>query len=68
MLASDGGRSARPFVHDPAAYAILAGSLGLSPADLARELDDRSAFLESLAERGICDPPSVAAEVRAYPG
>ena len=68
MLASDGGRSARPFVHDPAVYAILAGSLGLSPADLARELDDRSAFLESLAERGICDPPSVAAEVRAYPG
>ena len=31
MLAGDGGRSARPFVHDPAAYAILAASLGLTP-------------------------------------
>jgi hypothetical protein len=67
MLAGDGGRSARPFVHDPAAYAILAGSLGLTPADLEAELAARSAFLESLAVDGICDPPSVAVAVREYP-
>ena len=68
MLPGDGGRASRPFIHDRSAYAVLAETLGLSPADLARELDDRSAFLESLAERGICDPPSVAVALRAHPG
>ena len=54
------------FVHDPAGYAILAASLGLTPDNLETELADRSAFLESLAERGICDPVSVALAVRGF--
>jgi hypothetical protein len=66
MLPSDGGRSTRSFVHDPAGYAILAASLGLTPDGLEAELADRSAFLESLAERGICDPPSVAGAIREH--
>ena len=66
MLASDGGRSTRPFEHDPAAYAILATSLGLTPDALESELTHRSTFLETLAERGVCDPPSVAEAIRSY--
>ena len=66
MLPDDGGRAARPFAHDPVAYAVLAGSLGLTAEDFESELADRSSFLEALAERGICDPPSVAAAVRTY--
>jgi hypothetical protein len=68
MLPDDGGRTARPFVHDPAAYAVLAGSLGLSPDALETELSDRSAYLAALAERGVCDPPSVAIAIREYRG
>jgi hypothetical protein len=68
MLPGDGGRSVRPFVHDAAAYAVLAASLGEAPEALERELTDRSAFLDTLAERGICDPPAVAAAVRGFPG
>jgi hypothetical protein len=67
MLPGDGGRSSRPFVHDPAAYAVLAASLGLTPAELESELASRSAFLESLAGTGVCDPPSVALAIREYP-
>jgi len=67
MLPDDGGRSARPFEHDPAAYAVLARSLGLTADALEAELSDRSAFLEGLAERGICDPPAVAIAIRDYP-
>jgi hypothetical protein len=67
MLPDDGGRAARPFVHDPEAYALLAGSLGLRADELETELAARAAFLEDLAERGVCDPPSVAIAVRAYP-
>ncbi|MBA2264710.1 MAG: hypothetical protein H0W10_08615 [Chloroflexi bacterium] len=67
MLPDDGGRAARPFEHDPAAYAVLAHSLGIGAEELDKELRHRSAFLEDLAQRGICDPPSVAAAVREYP-
>ncbi|MEP7082003.1 MAG: hypothetical protein ABI841_03390, partial [Chloroflexota bacterium] len=66
MLPSDAGRSAQPFEHDPAAYAVLARSLGLEADALEAEIASRAAFLESLAERGICDPPAVAAAVAAY--
>jgi len=68
MLSSDGGRTARPFVHDSAGYEALAVSLGLSIDELEEELGHRSAFLESLAERGVCDPPSVADALHAYRG
>nr|MBA3586163.1 hypothetical protein [Chloroflexota bacterium] len=68
MLPDDGGRSARPFDHAVAAYAILAASLGMAAEELEAELTHRSAFLESLAERGVCDPPSVAVALRSYPG
>jgi hypothetical protein len=67
MLPGDGGRASRPFIHDPAAYAVLATSLGMTPQTLEAELAQRSAFLEGLATRGVCDPPSVAVAVRAYP-
>ncbi len=67
MLPSDGGRSSRQFVHDPAAYSVLAGSLGMAPHALEAELAERAAFLEALAERGICDPQSVGAAVRTFP-
>jgi len=66
MLPGDGGRSTRLFEHDPAAYAVLATSLGLGADAFESELSDRSAFLDSLAERGICDPPSVAEALRSY--
>jgi hypothetical protein len=67
MLPDDGGRSARPFLHDPEAYAVLAGSLGVAAEQLERELDQRGAFLDELARRGICDPAAVALAVRDYP-
>lgn len=67
MLASDGGRSRRPLVHDPVAYAVLATSLGLSPAALESELAERGDYLAALALRGICDPASVAAAIVEYP-
>ncbi len=67
MLPDDGGRSARPFIHDSVAYAVLAGTLGLGVDAFEAELAHRSAFLESLAERGICDPHSVAVAIRDYP-
>ena len=66
MLPDDGGRSGRSFVHDPAAYAVLAASLGLAPSALEEEISVRGAFLEDLADQGICDPPSVAAAVRRF--
>ena len=66
MLATDGGRSSRPFVHDPEAYTVLAASLGLAPEALEREIGERAAFLEGLGAGGICDPPSVAAAIRDY--
>ncbi|MDQ4034992.1 MAG: hypothetical protein M3153_03605 [Chloroflexota bacterium] len=68
ILPDDGGRAARPFEHDHSAYAVLAASLGLEPMAFEAELADRSRFLEDLAVRGICDPPSVAAAVRSYRG
>lgn len=67
MLAGDGGRSRRPLIHNPAAYALLAASLGLSAGALESELAERSAYLAALSERGICDPGSVAAAVVDYP-
>ena len=67
MLATDNGRAVRPLHHDPAAYAVLAAGLGLAPDTLEAELRDRSAFLETLAERGVCDAPSVAEAIGAYP-
>ena len=45
----------------------LPRSLGTAPDELEAELTNRSAFLEALAERGVCDPPSVAMAIRAYP-
>ncbi len=66
-LPDDGGRSARRLVHDPEAYAALAATLGLEPRAFEVELAQRGAFLEALAEHGICDPPSVAIAVRGYP-
>jgi len=66
MLPDDGGRSVRPLVHDADAYAVLATSLGLRADALALELAERAAFLEDLAGRGVCDPPSVAAAVRTF--
>ncbi len=67
MLPDDGGRTTQPFEHDRAAYAVLAHSLGLEAGSFEEELAHRSAFLEDLARRGVCDPPSVAAAVAAYP-
>ena len=67
MLPDDGGRTDRPFVHDPAAYAVLAATLGLAPGALEAELADRAAFLEGLAALGVCDPASVAGAIRDYP-
>lgn len=67
MLPDDGGRTDRPFHHDPGAYAVLAASLGLAADELEDELARRAAFLADLAQRGVCDPPSVAEAVRAYP-
>jgi hypothetical protein len=67
MLPDDGGRSTRPFEHDPAAYAVLARSLGMGAEELEAELTHRSGFLEALAARGVCDSPSVAVAIRDYP-
>jgi hypothetical protein len=67
VLRTDGGRPGRPFVHEPAGYAALATSLGISADALEAELVHRSAFLADLATRGICDPPSVAAAIAEYP-
>ena len=66
MLPDDGGRVTRPFTHDPAAYAVLAASLGEPAEAFERELTRRASFLEQLAEAGICDPPSVAEAIRAF--
>jgi hypothetical protein len=68
MLPGDGGRSALPFIHDPAAYAVLAATLGLSAEELEAELAARSAFLEDLAAQGVCDPSSVADAIRRQSG
>jgi hypothetical protein len=67
MLPDDGGRSERAFVHDPVAYGVLAESLGVTAEALEAEIEERRAFLEELAARGICDPVSVALAVRDYP-
>jgi hypothetical protein len=67
MLPDDGGRTDRAFLHDPAAYAVLAASLGTTAAALESEIAGRREFLEALATRGICDPASVALAVRDYP-
>jgi hypothetical protein len=67
MLAGDGGRSRRPLIHDLAAYAVLAATLGVSAGALETELAERSAYLAALLNRGICDPASVAAAVTEYP-
>jgi hypothetical protein len=67
LLPDDGGRLALPFEHDPAGYALLARTLGLRADQLEEELDTRAAFLEALAMRGVCDPPSVALAIRDYP-
>jgi hypothetical protein len=67
VLATDGGRGERPLHHDPAAYGVLAGSLGVSAVELDEELSQRAAFLLALAERGICSPPAVARAVIDYP-
>ena len=67
LLPGDGGRASRPLVHDPSAYAVLAASLGLGADALEAELEARSAFLSTLADRGICEPARVAAAVADYP-
>ncbi|MDP9271551.1 MAG: hypothetical protein M3P14_11390 [Chloroflexota bacterium] len=67
VLRTDGGRLKRPFVHEPAGYAALAASLGLSAAALEAELAHRSAFLTDLAARGVCDPLAVAEAITEYP-
>jgi hypothetical protein len=67
VLAGDGGRRARSLVHDPAAYVTLAASLEMPGDALERELDERIAFLEALAERGICGPAEVAMALIDYP-
>ena len=66
MLSSDGGRSSRPFIHDPDAYGVLAASLGLAADAIEAELERRARFLQDLAERGICDVASVADAVTGY--
>ena len=68
LLPDDGDRSARPFVHDADAYAALAISLGLEADAFESELVSRAAFLDDLARRGVCDPPSVAVAVREWSG
>ena len=66
MLPDDGGRTHRPFVHDPAAYGELATSLGIDADAFEIELDARAEFLEDLARRGVCDPPSVAQSIQTF--
>jgi hypothetical protein len=67
ILASDGGRASLPLIHDSAAYTVLATSLGLTAEALEAELAHRSGWLMALAERGVCDPLSVAEAIGAYP-
>ena len=67
ILPDDGGRSSRPLVHDDAAYAVLAASLGLAPEAFAAELAERRAFLARLAARGDCDPVAFATALATYP-
>ena len=66
FLPDDRGRAQRPLVHDPAAYAVLAASLGIEAADFEAELAHRSTFLAALAERGACDPVSVSMALADY--
>ncbi|HEX5039827.1 MAG TPA: hypothetical protein VFW95_06820 [Candidatus Limnocylindria bacterium] len=66
MLPGDGGRTERPLEHDPAAYAVLATTLGLTPPSFEAEVARRAAYLEDLGLRGVCDPPSVALALREY--
>jgi len=66
ILRTDGGRRARPFLHEPSGYAALAATLGLSAEALDRELAHRSAYLARLADQGICEPPEVAAALAEY--
>jgi hypothetical protein len=67
-LPSDGGRTHRRLMHDREAYAVLAASLGIGADALERELEERSAFLAGLEERGLCGPAEVAAAAASYPG
>jgi hypothetical protein len=67
LLAGDGGRSTRKLVHETAAYAVLAASLGLGADALEAELAARSEYLAALADRGVCDPASVASALTHYP-
>jgi hypothetical protein len=67
VLPGDGGRAHRPLIHDSRSYAALANHLGLQAAELETEIDERIAFLAALAERGICEPPRVAAAISRYP-
>jgi hypothetical protein len=67
VLRTDGGRGARPFVHEPGGYAALSATLGLSSDAFERELEHRSAYLGRLADQGICEPPEVAAALAEYP-
>jgi hypothetical protein len=67
MLTDDGGRTGRSLLHDPAAYAVLATSLGLEAETFEAELDARSDFLAALAERGTCDPVSVSMAIAGFP-
>jgi hypothetical protein len=66
VLPDDGGRAALGFVHDPAAYALLAATLGVDERAFEAELARRARFLGELAARGVCDPPEVAAALSEY--
>jgi hypothetical protein len=66
-LPDDGGRGARSLLHDAAAYAALAASLGTDSDALERELSERAAYLAALEERGVCGPAEVAVAVTSYP-
>ena len=67
MLASDGGRSTRPLVHDRSAYACLAERFGMTSDAFERELADREAFIAELDRRGVDDVVSVAIALQDYP-
>lgn len=67
MLAGDGGRAGRPLLHDAAAYAVLAASLGEEAGAFERELSERATFLAELPPLGICEPWEVGAAVADYP-
>ena len=66
MLPSDGGRTSRPFVHEPGAYAVLADSLGVAADAFEAELERRARFLQDLAARGICEGSVVASAIRDF--